>query len=261
MIIWLILTFIFLTLISLNENSSLTIQNILSLFFSGTNIILFYVAGKYAFPNRKLHMNLIDQRYRKHYLYGLISGILMILTYFILGFVFQSYHFSGFGSIKLYELALYFIAFIFQGFAEEILVRGIFQEVLSKKSIWLSLLLPSLIFSLLHLLNDNFNFYAMINTFLIGLIFALMTQISGSLWMAAGAHTMWNFLLGPFFGQVLSGIPMPDVFFNLIPNKNTPLLTGGEYGPEASIMTLIILSVICLYLIYHYRKNEIRLYQ
>lgn len=258
--IWVILTGLVIYLMGLAENASPTIQNLVNLSFSGTNALLFYIFGKYALRNRNLHMNLVDQHYRRHYGYGMLIGLGLLLIFFIFGFLFQGYHYDGISTITLIELVLYFVAFLFQGFAEEILVRGIFQEVLSKRNIWLAMLAPSLLFSLMHLLNDNFNFYAMINTFLIGLIFALMTQITGSLWMAAGAHSMWNFLLGPVFGQYLSGIPMPGFLLKLTPEISAISINGGLYGPEASIVLTGILVLVTLYLIYYYRKTEVKLF-
>ena len=176
----------------------------------------------------------------------------MIIAYFLEGLGYE-----GYGGLPWWGVFLYMIGFAIQAFSEELLVRGIIQDFLIRHNVILAILAPSLLFSLLHLFNSHFSWIAMINTFLIGIIFALMTYVTGSLWMATGAHMIWNFLLGPIFGQPVSGIPMPKTLFKFPIVEGKELINGGYYGAEGSITVLIILILTTFILIYlSIKKNR-----
>lgn len=239
-------------------NASLTTNNLLKLFsFTGTSIAI-YAIGIYILPKGPVTMNLPDPKLIKNYLKGLSIGTVMILAYIGLAILFGGIEYKGYGQISIVILILYFLAFVIQGFTEEFLIRGLIQQSLAKKNKLLSIIGPSIIFSLMHLGNDNFSLIAMINTFLVGLLYALMTDITGSLWQAAAAHSIWNFLLGPFFGLYVSGIPMEKTLLSFIVMPNKESISGGLYGPEASILVLIIiiLSILPLLYIYIYILKE-----
>ena len=136
------------------------------------------------------------------------------------------------------------------------MVRGLLQEYIAKKNRLLSILAPSIIFSLLHLGNSNFSLVAMINTALIGVLYALMTDLSGSLWMAAGAHSIWNFLLGPFFGFYVSGIPMDKSFLAFAPVEGKVGLNGGLYGPEGAIFVAVIIIISIMPFLISFIKSK-----
>lgn len=237
-------------------DASQTTNNLLTLFsFIGTSVAI-YAIGTYILPKGPVTMNLPDPKRTVNYLKGLVVGTVLISAYIALAILFNGIEYQGFGKISIIILILYFLAFVVQSFAEEFLVRGLIQQALAKKNRLLSILGPSILFSLMHLGNNNFSLVAMINTFLIGLLFAFMTDITGSLWMAAGAHSVWNFLLGPFFGLAVSGIPMDETLlsFLVVPDKET--ISGGSYGPEASILVLIIIIISILPFLYSYIKRE-----
>ncbi|NLZ26523.1 MAG: CPBP family intramembrane metalloprotease, partial [Chloroflexi bacterium] len=159
-----------------------TSKNITMLFSSVGTILILYAVGHFLLPSGYVSMNLPDNSGPKHYLQGLAYGSGMILTYLILAVVFGGLSYQGLGKMAVLNIILYFLGFILQGFKEELLIRGLIQDLIAKKSRLLSIILPSVLFALLHLGNDNFSYMAMINTALIGLIFALLTDLSGSLW-------------------------------------------------------------------------------
>ncbi|HEY0783368.1 MAG TPA: CPBP family intramembrane glutamic endopeptidase, partial [Thermoanaerobaculia bacterium] len=85
------------------------------------------------------------------------------------------------------------------------------------------------------------------NTFLIGVILALLVERSGSLWGATLAHGVWNFAVACLVSVPVSGI---NIFHLLDVTPVGPArLTGGPYGPEASVVvTAIALPVVGLLL-------------
>jgi hypothetical protein len=238
-----------------------TSKNITLLLSSVGTILILYAVGHFLLPSGYVSMNLPDNSGPKHYLQGLAYGSGMILTYLTLAVVFGGLSYQGLGKMAVLNIILYFLGFILQGFKEELLIRGLIQDLIAKKSRLLSIILPSVLFALLHLGNDNFSYMAMINTALIGLIFALLTDLSGSLWLASAAHSIWNFLLGPFFGLYVSGIPMPESVFAFSHVAGKELISGGLYGPEAALLLTIILILFLVPLvrayILKYKKQEV----
>lgn len=238
-----------------------TNKNITMLFSSVGTILILYAIGRFLLPSGFVSMNLPDKYGIKHYLQGLAFGSGMILTYLILALVLGGLSYQGLGKMTVLNIILYFLGFILQGFKEELLVRGLIQGLIARKSRLLSIILPSILFGLLHLGNDNFSYLAMINTALIGLIFAFVTDLTGSLWLASAAHSIWNFLLGPFFGLYVSGIPMPESVFAFSPVAGKEVLSGGLYGPEAALLLTIILILFLVPLvrtyILKYKKQEV----
>lgn len=220
-----------------------TAYNLTMLFATSGTALSIYALGRMVLSTESLNMNLKDSKRGSNYIKGLFVGALLILAYLLSAVFFKGIRFAGLGGISALNFILYMVGFGIQGFSEELLVRGLIQEILAKKSRWMSLVLPSIFFSLLHLGNDNFSLLAMINTTLIGLLFAIMTDVTGSLWMASGAHSIWNFLLGPFFGLYVSGRPMEESFLRFPPVEGQTLTNGGLYGPEAAVLVTVIIVI------------------
>jgi hypothetical protein len=73
--------------------------------------------------------------------------------------------------------------------------------------------------------------------------FVQLTYITRRLWLAAGLHAFWNIFEGPVFGTPVSGMHMgePLIFSGL---SGPPWLTGGVFGPEASIVELVVCLIL-----------------
>lgn len=98
------------------------------------------------------------------------------------------------------------------------------------------------IFALMHLLNPSFNIFSMMNTLLIAIVFSVLTWISGDLWIAIGYHAIWNFILGNIFGVPVSGNIQAGTLLTSSPSS-FDLISGGEYGLEASLVFTIVLFI------------------
>ncbi|HSS75919.1 MAG TPA: VWA domain-containing protein [Thermoanaerobaculia bacterium] len=128
-------------------------------------------------------------------------------------------------------LALFFI----QAGIEELVVRGYVYHVLRER--WragAAALGSSLLFSLLHAGNPDFNAVALVNIVLAGLILAALVERSGSLWGATAAHGVWNFAVACLASLPVSGISLFHLFNVAV--TGDPRLTGGDFGPEGSLV-------------------------
>lgn len=236
-------------------NPAESTKHFFSLFATSGIILSIYAVGK-MLTKEPMTLNLDDDNLPSNYIKGVIIGAVLLVLFVIISNFLGGINYEGFGNLSAIGVILYIVGFIIQGFSEEIMVRGFLQEAISGISKTLSILLPSILFSLLHLGNDNFSFIAMFNTMLIGILFGLMTSETGSLWMASGAHSIWNFLLGPFFGLIVSGRPMENSVLNFSQVENNEFLNGGSYGPEASYLVMIIIIIAIIPFLISFIKNN-----
>jgi membrane protease YdiL (CAAX protease family) len=145
-------------------------------------------------------------------------------------------------------------------FGEELGFRAaIFQGLFDELGLWPAALLSAAGFAALHLpsmgivgLGRQSDLIALGTIFLAGIVLALIYRYGGLL-NAIGFHFMWNFIeynlleMGPLQGAILVSKPGPDI------------ITGGAFGPEASVVTLVVtgLLVAAVWLYYNkVRKSE-----
>jgi membrane protease YdiL (CAAX protease family) len=129
------------------------------------------------------------------------------------------------------------------GVVEELVLRLVIFRLLWRAfGIWPALAVAAVIFGLLHLGNPGSDWFAALCLIAgegIGIAFYLMT---GRIWASIGMHAAWNFTQGWVFGAVVSGTT--DIAggpLTLKPVAGVPeILSGGGFGPEASVAALLI---------------------
>jgi hypothetical protein len=136
---------------------------------------------------------------------------------------------------------------------EEIFFRGYgFQELLATVGPWATVIPVGVIFALLHGSNPGATWFSTANTAGFGILFGYAYLRSRDLWLPIGLHFGWNFTL-PLFGVNVSGLRMKVTGYEMSWTAGS-LWSGGEYGPEASILTSAVLIALFIYL----RKAPIR---
>jgi membrane protease YdiL (CAAX protease family) len=171
---------------------------------------------------------------------GVMMGALVVLELLFGGARISSVHLTAAYVAELLLLSL--IGFTLVGFAEEILMRGYPFTVLQRQgSTALALLLTSVLFSLMHGFNPDISWLGFGNIFLAGIWLGVARLVTGTLWLAIGLHTGWNFFLGTVFGFPVSGIYERSV---LVTETTGPeLLSGGSFGPEGGLLATVVLAV------------------
>lgn len=140
------------------------------------------------------------------------------------------------------------LGFIIQGSSEELLFRGwLMQLIASRHGIWIAVVANSALFALAHAGNiepSNELYVGLANVVLFGLFISLYAIREGSLWGVCGWHAAWNWLLGLGFGLEVSGMKI-DSLPLITDLTGAPgaawWLTGGAFGPEASLVTTAVL--------------------
>jgi membrane protease YdiL (CAAX protease family) len=130
---------------------------------------------------------------------------------------------------------------------EELLFRGYgFQVLLPLCGRWGTVTGVGALFALMHWSNPNAGWLGLVNTAGFGMLFGYAYVRSRDLWLPIGLHMGWNFTL-PLFGVNLSGLRMKVTGYEMSWTAGA-LWSGGEYGPEASVLTSAVVLLLFAYL-------------
>jgi hypothetical protein len=103
-----------------------------------------------------------------------------------------------------------------------------------------ALLASSLLFGLMHIAQPGATWWSSLAIAIeAGLLLGAAYKWSGTLWLPIGIHWSWNFFQGNVFGFAVSG---SDAGASLLQSRvqGPDILTGGPFGAEASILTVIL---------------------
>lgn len=155
------------------------------------------------------------------------------------------------------SVAVVFLAWMLQGGKEELIYRGwLFPLLGVKLSPTAALFVSSLLFSLAHGLNANFNVISFLNLFLFAILTALYAAYTGNIWGVSGLHAAWNWMQGNVFGLPVSGVVYRGFYPIQMHSVGPEWLNGGNFGPEGGIVVTLVLllaSVILGYL--HFTRS------
>lgn len=146
--------------------------------------------------------------------------------------------------------SLAFVSFVllFGAFGEEMLFHGYaFQLLIRRLGAFATILPAAVIFGLAHMANPNSSWLGIGNTMLWGVLFGYAYLRTSALWLPIGLHFGWNVAL-PLFGANLSGFTMGVTGYALHWKAGT-LWSGGDYGPEGSLLTTAV--VVVLFVLIH----------
>ena len=191
------------------------------------------------------------------YLKGAFLGTLQVLNVFLIIFCLNAIDIYYVANIPILIFTKILIFFIFQGLFEEILFRGYLMPMFTKViGIKFTIILLSFLFTCIHLLNPNLSMIGLTNVFLAGVTFSLIYYYTGNLWIVGAMHTLWNFILGFEVGSYVSGIPTIYSIFFSVPVEDKDLISGGEFGFEASIVETILELGVSLFVISLIKKEK-----
>ncbi|MBV8082772.1 MAG: CPBP family intramembrane metalloprotease, partial [Candidatus Eremiobacteraeota bacterium] len=153
------------------------------------------------------------------------------------------------------NVAFWTVFFLYAALAEEYPLRGyILQNLWEDWGYWPAAIITALGFAALHVGNPNFGEMPWLTVFNIavdGIWAALAVLWTRSLWLAWGQHFAWNVFEGPLLGTPVSGIYTGPSAVTQTITGNT-LVTGGKFGPEASILLPLVelATLAVLYALY-----------
>jgi membrane protease YdiL (CAAX protease family) len=138
---------------------------------------------------------------------------------------------------------------ILAGFAEELLFRGIlFRWIEEFAGSWFALIVTAALFGLVHIENPNATWFS---SFAIaveaGLLLGGAYMLTRSLWAPIGLHAAWNFTQGYIFDIPVSGVPENGLTQAKL--SGPVLLSGGQFGLEASVLALVVATAAGIWLV------------
>lgn len=129
---------------------------------------------------------------------------------------------------------------------EEMLFRGYgFQVLMAAAGPFAAILPVGVVFALLHGANPHATVFGIVNTAGFGILFGYAYWRSRDLWLPIGLHFGWNVVL-PLFGVNLSGLAMNVTGYSMAWSAGK-LWSGGDYGPEASVLTSAALVALWVF--------------
>lgn len=191
------------------------------------------------------------------YLKGIGIGFLMFSLAVGLAYITGSIEFNGFNNNVNFSIILIFLGgFLIQGMNEEVVFRGYLMVSLSNRtSIIIAIIINSVMFSLLHLLNPGVTMLAIINIILFGVFASVYVLRTNNIWGACAIHSIWNFLQGNFYGFEVSGLSTNNSILSFTSLNKFSLINGGSFGMEGGLAVTIALVVSIIYIVVRYSKK------
>ena len=194
----------------------------------------------------------------------IIAAILLpVIVKAIYIFLFSGeYIFAGMNINEIFSTLSAGIVFtgIAAGFVEEMIFRGLILNLL--KSRWntlVAVLVPSVLFGFVHILGMNFSIGSCLLVLLagtvVGIMFSMIAIESGSVWNSGIVHAIWNIVI---IGGGLSINQTADEYsvVTYVLKSKSFAFTGGEFGIESSVVSLLGYIVVTLIAVYMMKRAK-----
>lgn len=188
----------------------------------------------------------------KDFMLGWGIGAAMLITCVLLMWGFGAIRISSvqFSPQLFGEFLVLVLAWSVQGTTEELLARGwMFSSLSAKYNIPVGILVSSLFFTFLHLGNDGISLIPLLDLTLFAILACLVLLKTGNLWVISGIHAAWNCFQGNVFAFPVSGNQAGQAFI-AVETSGPDWLSGGAFGVEGSVISLIVQGLMIAWLIY-----------
>ena len=146
------------------------------------------------------------------------------------------------------------------GFVEEMVFRGVILNLLKERwNIWIAVIVPSVLFGLVHIIGMDFSLGSCLLVILagtmVGIMFSLIEIESGSVWNNGLVHAIWNIVI---IGGGLSIGEEADSYsvLSYVLDSKAFAITGGEFGVESSVIALIAYIVVAVFAFVMIKKKR-----
>ena len=192
------------------------------------------------------------KRFAEGAVWGFAGLSLLLLGMHSFG-VFSYGAFAGFTRQTFYYAALWGIAFLLVGVAEEFGFRGYIQYTLTSGiTFWPAALLTSTLFLLGHMGNPGVTKVGLAAVFMAGILLSVALWRTGALWFSIGIHLGWDWAQSFFYGVPDSGLVTKGHLFEGQAH-GTAWLSGGATGPEGSVFALLVETAFIPLILWRFR--------
>ncbi|HEM4181942.1 TPA: CPBP family intramembrane metalloprotease [Streptococcus suis] len=188
----------------------------------------------------------------KDFLLGWGIGAAMLTTCTLIMWGLGAIEFTSiqFSTKLVGEFIILILAWSIQGTTEEILTRGwMFSSLSAKHNIPIGIIVSSLFFTFLHLGNNAISLIPILDLTLFAVLACLIMLKTGNIWVIGGLHAAWNCFQGNVFAFPVSGTDAGQAFIQ-IGITGPEWLSGGKFGVEGSVISLIVQGIMICWLVY-----------
>ena len=219
------------------------------------SMIGIYALAVWTFE-RKLSSDLPAGKILPHVGAGLVIGTLFFCI--VIGVLALSGNcIVSYSGLKKWAFFLPLVQYFFVACSEEVIFRGIMFRIIDEKwgFVW-AIVINSLFFGTAHMANPHCTIWtALAIAIEAGLLLSAAYKWSGTLWLPIGIHWAWNFVEGPVLGAPVSGGNSYDSVLKTSVS-GSDIMTGGAFGLEGSIVTVIVGTAISAFFIWRICRKE-----
>ena len=233
--------------------------NIWMLFSNIALIAIVVVYCKYFEKRSFSSMGFHKKRGFIEYLCGYLSGLLCMSAVVVICILTNSVNFYKIPKVSgIVIILMFFLGYLVQGFAEEVLCRSYLMVSIAKRyGMTAGIIINSLVFAALHLMNPGITILAFVNLFAFGVLASVYMIKRKSIWAPAAFHSAWNFAQGNIFGISVSGLKKQTSIFATDSIKEHTIINGGSFGAEGGIAVTFVFFVFILIIFFiDYRKTN-----
>lgn len=176
---------------------------------------------------------------------GLVIGLVLFAT--VIGTIALAggYHILGIGSVAAMVGTIGVMAAA--AVTEELAFRGVVLRIIEERcGTVIALVGTSLLFGGMHLINPDATWWGALSIAIeAGGMLGACYVATRRLWLPIGLHFGWNYAESAIFGTEVSGDGSSHGLLHSLTSGPT-LLTGGEFGPEASLAAVIGCTVVTI---------------
>lgn len=143
------------------------------------------------------------------------------------------------------------------GIVEELVFRGLIMSALEMRfNKAAAIIAPSVLFGALHVIGNDLDMRSIVQLLIagsmVGILFSLVAYESGNIWNGALIHAVWNtFTIVLHIGVFAD----KQALYNYVLDTDSFLLTGGDFGIEASVVSVGVYLFFAALAWGLYRKN------
>ena len=153
-----------------------------------------------------------------------------------------------------------FVVGIGSGLVEEMLFRGAIMSAMEKRwNRYVAIFVPSVLFGLIHIIGRRLDLPSIIQLIIagsiVGILFSLVTYESGNVWNSAIIHGVWNIVM---IGGILQISESAEKYpiYNYVLDTDSFLITGGDFGVEASVVAILAYLVFSVLAVWLMKKSK-----
>ena len=192
------------------------------------------------------------EKTKKDILVGLGLGLLPMLFLFLLFINLDWIEIVELNFVGL-EILIIGLLFVSVSLTEEILIRGyVLNNFMDSSNKYIALFISSLLFALMHGFNPHITTVGIINLFFAGIMLGITYLFTKNLWFAFANHFSWNFFQA-MFGFHVSGL---KIYSPIKLKIESSIWTGGEFGIEGSVLTILLQIIIVVFLYFRYKDTS-----